>query len=682
VKIPMMTRTPRALRPPFPAIRWIVAAALITGSSVGCDVHSPVGPGEIASMTLAPAQTTMGINTTQQLVARAFDADGREISVSTAQWEMVNGGGTVDGQGLFHSGMALGTFSNTVRVSMGGREAFASFTVVAGPAAAVLVTPNPDTLGLGMTRQFTATAVDAGGNPVPVTPTWTIVNGGGAINATSGMFTAGQVMGTFSNTVRATSGGVSGFATVTVTPGPSVSLAVTPINHFMPVNGVQLFTATATDAAGNSSPVTAAWTVVNGGGSINSASGIFTAGATPGAFANTIVATSGGLTASATVTVLAGPVVSIIVTPDPVSMGMGATQQFTARAEDAGGNQVLITPAWSVVNDGGTIDASSGLFTAGDSVGVFSNTVRATSNGISGFATVAVMGASASQITVTPNPVTLGTGSAQQFTATAVDTNGDTISIIPVWTVESGGGTINASSGLFTAGTTTGTFTNTVRATSGTTFGEATVTVAAAPPPDGFFGAAAPNGIMAGTEVTCVTNGVINADVSVHPGTAISGYPPCVITGTRNLGNAVALQAQIDLGLAYDDLAGRACGTSIVADLGGTTLPAGVYCTASGIGVTGTLTLDGGGDPDAVFVFQAGTSLTTAGNIVLIGEAQARNVYWQLGTSATIGTASQWQGNIVALQSITLVDTATLIGRALARNGAVTLGTGNTITLP
>jgi hypothetical protein len=119
-----------------------------------------------------------------------------------------------------------------------------------------------------------------------------------------------------------------------------------------------------------------------------------------------------------------------------------------------------------------------------------------------------------------------------------------------------------------------------------------------------------------------------------------------------------------------------------VANLGGTTKPAGVYCTASGIGVTGTLTLDGGGDPNATFVFQAGSSLTTAGNIVLINGAQAKNVYWQVGSSATIGTASQWQGNILALTSITLVDNANLLGRALARNGGVSLGTNNVITLP
>jgi len=119
-----------------------------------------------------------------------------------------------------------------------------------------------------------------------------------------------------------------------------------------------------------------------------------------------------------------------------------------------------------------------------------------------------------------------------------------------------------------------------------------------------------------------------------------------------------------------------------VADLGGTTKPAGVYCTATGIGVTGTLTLNGGGDPNATFVFQAGSSLIGAASIVLINSAQAKNVYWVVGSSATLN-ASAWKGNIVALTTIELKVNTNLLGRALARNGSVTLdATSNVITLP
>jgi hypothetical protein len=191
-------------------------------------------------------------------------------------------------------------------------------------------------------------------------------------------------------------------------------------------------------------------------------------------------------------------------------------------------------------------------------------------------------------------------------------------------------------------------------------------------------------GILAGSTITCVTGGTINADIGLSPGSAVVlGTPPCVVTGTQHITDAVAAQAQLDLTTAYNTLAGLPCGTVIgTADIGGTTKTAGVYCSGSTIGVTGTLTLDGGGDPNAVFVFQAGAGLTGVGTIALIGNAQAKNVYWQVASSAVIGVGSNWKGNILAFSSITLNDNTTLLGRALARNAAVTLGTGDTITLP
>ena len=288
-------------------------------------------------------------------------------------------------------------------------------------------------------------------------------------------------------------------------------------------------------------------------------------------------------------------------------------------------------------------------------------------------------------ITVTPNPATVIAGQTQQFTATGQDQNGNPITVTPTWSVVNGGGSINAS-GLFTAGLLTGTFNNTVQATSGAVSGNATVIVTSSsnPPPLVNLGTAAANGIMAGTQITCVSNGLINANISISPGSTVTGFPPCTITGVQNLGNAIAAQNQLDLTAAYNQLASMPCPPAnfISANLGGTTKGPGVYCSATSLGITGTLTLDGNGDPNANFVFQAGTSLTTAGNIVLINGAQAKNVYFQIGSSATLGTASQIQGNILALTSITLVDNATLFGRALARNGAVTLGSNNTITLP
>ena len=286
-------------------------------------------------------------------------------------------------------------------------------------------------------------------------------------------------------------------------------------------------------------------------------------------------------------------------------------------------------------------------------------------------------------ITIAPNPTTLTVSTTGQYSAIGKDANGKVVGINPTWSVAAGGSSINAS-GLFTAGTVTGTFVNGVTATVGSISANATVTViAGAAAPLVPLGAAAPFGILAGTAVTCISTGFIYADVGVSPGNTLSGFGgPCVQTGVQNLGDATAAAAQSSLTTAYNLLAGMACGTTIVANLGGTTLAPGVYCSAGSIGVTGTLTLNALGNPNATWVFQAGSGLTTAGSVVLIGGAQAKNVYWQVGSSATLGTASAWQGNILALTSITLIDNATLNGRALARNGAVTLGTGNTINLP
>jgi hypothetical protein len=149
-----------------------------------------------------------------------------------------------------------------------------------------------------------------------------------------------------------------------------------------------------------------------------------------------------------------------------------------------------------------------------------------------------------------------------------------------------------------------------------------------------------------------------------------------------------AAQAQADLLVAYNDLAGRTAPaptilTGAAPDIGGTTKAPGIYKSNTSLAITGTVTLDGGGDPNAVWIFQIASTLTTAGssNVVLAGSASAHNVFWQVGSSATLGTNSTLNGSILALTSITLTTNATLNGRALARNGAVTLDT-NPVTVP
>ncbi len=199
------------------------------------------------------------------------------------------------------------------------------------------------------------------------------------------------------------------------------------------------------------------------------------------------------------------------------------------------------------------------------------------------------------------------------------------------------------------------------------------------------LGSAASFAVLAGSTITNTGATTINADVGVSPGTAITGLPAGQPTeGTIHAGDPVAAQAQDDLTTAYNLLASMACGTDMTGqDLGGKTLGPGVYCFSSSVPLTGTLTLDGQGDPGAEFVFQIGSTLTGAdlSSVIMSNGAQNRHVWWQVGSSATLGISSSTQGNILASASITLNTGAVLSGRALAQTGAVTMDS-NSITSP
>ena len=187
--------------------------------------------------------------------------------------------------------------------------------------------------------------------------------------------------------------------------------------------------------------------------------------------------------------------------------------------------------------------------------------------------------------------------------------------------------------------------------------------------------------VLAGAGITSTGPTTLNGDIGTYPTTTMTVTGSLTINGVNHGGDAVTQQAKTDLVAAYINAAGQGPTVPIVANLGGQTLLPGVYNSASSIGLTGNLILDGGGNPNAVFVFQAGSTLTTAsGSLVsMIGGAQSCNVFWQVGSSATLGTGSSFQGTIIALTDITLTTGVTIVGRALARNGAVTMDT-NTIT--
>ena len=208
--------------------------------------------------------------------------------------------------------------------------------------------------------------------------------------------------------------------------------------------------------------------------------------------------------------------------------------------------------------------------------------------------------------------------------------------------------------------------------------------VAYAAQPSVGLGTATSFGVLAGTTVTNTGPSIISGDLGVSPGTAVTGFPPgLVINGSQHTADAVALRAKSDLTTGYNDAAGRTPATAVSSDLGGQTMAPGVYTAASALGLTGTVTLDAQNDPNAVFIFQAGSTLITASNstVNLINGASPCNVFWQVGSSATLGTNTTFVGSILALSSTTVRTGTTVTGRVLARNGQVSLDT-NTITRP
>ncbi len=195
------------------------------------------------------------------------------------------------------------------------------------------------------------------------------------------------------------------------------------------------------------------------------------------------------------------------------------------------------------------------------------------------------------------------------------------------------------------------------------------------------LGTAASYSVLGGQTVTNTGPTTLNANLGVSPGTAITGFPPGKAGGAIHAGDAAALQAKSDLVIAYNDAAGRAKTADIADDLVGRTLIAGVYKSTGPIRLSGTLTLDAQGDPSAVFIFQIPSTLITASasRVSMINGAQACHVFWQVGSSATLGTTSKFVGTIMALTSISVTTGTVVNGRALARNGQVSLD-NNTFT--
>ena len=202
-------------------------------------------------------------------------------------------------------------------------------------------------------------------------------------------------------------------------------------------------------------------------------------------------------------------------------------------------------------------------------------------------------------------------------------------------------------------------------------------------PPIINLGTAATFGVLAASTVTNTGNTVVTGDLGLYPGTSVTGFPPGTVSGTQHINDTAAQAAQTAANSAF--IAGNALtpATVISGDIGGQTLAPGIYTSASTIGITGTVTLDASGNANAYWVFQIGSALTTASAsaVSLVNGASAANVFWLVGSSATLGTGSTFKGTIIAQASITATTTVAVTGRLLALTAAVTLD-NNQIAIP
>lgn len=211
-----------------------------------------------------------------------------------------------------------------------------------------------------------------------------------------------------------------------------------------------------------------------------------------------------------------------------------------------------------------------------------------------------------------------------------------------------------------------------------------TIIVSSTPvPPACILGTANSFAVLGASAVTNTGPSVVTGDLGVYPGSSISGFPPGIVIGVIYPGDAVAMQAQTDALNAYNTLSEGSCTANVPAELGGSTLGPGIYCVSSSAQITGNLTLDAGADPNALFVFRIPSTLTTAhnSNVILINEANPCNVFFLVGSSATLLSNTTFIGTIIAVASITLVTSSSVNGSLFALNGAITLDT-NAITRP
>jgi uncharacterized protein YjdB len=551
------------------------------------------------------------------------------------------------------------------------------------PAATLVslaVTPATASVAIGATQQFSATASYSDGSSRDVTATgaaWTSATPAAAtVNATSGLAT-GVSIG--SSVVTAAFGGKTASATLTVLPATLRSIVLAPLNPSVNIGASQKFTVTGTFSDNTTRDVSASSTfqsATTGVATINAASGL-ALGVTAGT--SVITATSGALSANTTLTVNPVTLVSIAVIPQAPVLLIGGTRQLAVTATYSNATTADVTAASTFVSACPVCVTvtSSGLL---NGVAAGSSVITASFGTKSATTTATVSAATLSSIAVAPATATVAIAGQQQFIATGTYSDNSTAIITNsvAWTSAN-----NVIATVLPTGVATGLTagSTTITATLGTKSGNAALTVnpafVSAPLNPVNLRTAASFGVLAGTSLTNAGTTLVTGDV----GSPSQTTDPTVAPGFTNYkSGAILSNALADLDLAITDANSRACTTSFAGgvDLGGLTLPPGVYCYAGSISITGTLFLNGPG----VYIFRSALTLNTTANsiVALIGGATADNVTWVPVGATTLGANSVFKGSILGRSAaITAGDNASLLNGRVLSTAAVTLS-NNKIT--
>jgi len=636
-------------------------------------------PAKLVSIALVPATVVLNIANTQQyaVIGTFDDRSNRDVTAASIFSIAAPAIATI-GSGGLATAKTAGT--TTVTAVSGGFSANASLTVRPATVTSLTLTPALTSFQVGATRQLSVMASYSDGTVVDVTSTATYVAASPAFVSVN---TAGLITGVAPGTsaLSASFGGQSATASATATAVTVSTIVVTPATASVAVGGAQQFIATATYSDGSSAAITtsAAWTSSNIANATVLNTGVAT-GITPGVV--TITASSGGKFGTASLTVRALPVTltSLTLTPAVTTFQVGATRQLAATAGYSDGTTADVTSTAIYTSSAPSmVTISAGALITGVAPGA--STLTASFGALTATATATTTAVTVRSIAVSPATATIAVGATQQFIAVATYSD-DTTAVITnsaVWTTSNAAIATVSTTGIAT-GVSVGL--STITASSGGQFGSAALTVTALPPVAPVpvnLRSASTFAVLAGTALTNNSGGTtfITGDVGSPSQTTA---PPVAPGFTNYQSGAILNNALADLQSAITDANGRTCDITFAGniDLGGLVLPAGVYCYAGTISVTGTLTLSGPG----VYIFRTAQTLNTTANstVQLVGGATADNITWVPVGPTTLGANSVFKGSVLGQSAaITVGDNTTLLNGRVLSGAAVTLS-NNQIT--